>query len=103
MTVTERVASLGVRTGLPPPPWTARRLSRPRNRDRRPAGIGGTAASGGGMPLAGLSMTVRTAKGKFRQSGHWVVIGRKCHLSGSAYFQVVPFQRRIMVLGWVMP
>jgi hypothetical protein len=64
MTVTERVASWGVRTGLPPPPWTARGLSRSRNRDRRAAGIGGTTASGGGDTARSPSMTPKRAAGQ---------------------------------------
>ena len=47
-TVTERVASLGVRTGLPLPLIWPAGSAGPVNRDRRPAGIGGTAASGRG-------------------------------------------------------
>jgi len=61
-TLTEPMACRSIRTGPPPPPQEARRPSRPRNPGRLAAGIDETNASGGGTPLAGMSVTARTSK-----------------------------------------
>jgi len=61
-TLTEPVACWGIRTTPPPPPQEARKPSRPYNQGKLAAGINETNASGGGTPLAGLSVTAPIAK-----------------------------------------